>query len=92
MLTSHAIAREQLRLFDRIGDRAALSEDERRRVLLLSEQEWSAWLCLLHGGEVPRQPTLPVMLRRLGAASYRLAVIAERRRVMSRKVTLGGFL
>lgn len=78
MQTTYAIARDQFRIFDRIGDRIALSEDDRRRVLLLSDQEWSAWTRVLRGDEVPPEPPLPVMLRRLGAASHRLAVIAER--------------
>lgn len=78
MQTPYVIARDQLLIFDRIGDRIALSEEDRRRVLLLSEQEWSAWTRVPRGGEVPPEPPLPVMLRRLGAASHRLAVMAER--------------
>lgn len=78
MQTTYAIARDQIRIFDDYGDRIALSEDERRRLLLLSEPEWSAWNRVPRGGDVPSEPPLPVMLRRLGAASHRLAVLAER--------------
>jgi hypothetical protein len=53
------------------------SEDDRRRALLLSEQEWSAWSEFLDDGPLPAQPQLPVMLRRLGSASHRLAVMAD---------------
>lgn len=76
---SLSLARNQLRLFDGLGDRIALSEDERRRVLLLSEQEWTDWSRVKSGGPLPQNPTLPLMLRRLGAAAYRLEKMAERR-------------
>ena len=56
-----------------------LSDDEQRRVLLLSEQEWSDWSEFLQDGPLPVQPQLPVMLRRLGTASHRLVVMADRR-------------
>ena len=78
-LVAHAIARAQFRIFDGIGDRIALTEEERRRVLLLSPEEWSAWSRVPEGGPVPTQPVLPVMLRRLGSAAHRLAIVAERR-------------
>ncbi len=73
------IAREQFRMFDGIGDRIALTDDDRRRVLLLSDEEWSAWSRVPHGGELPRHPEVAVILRRLGTAAYRLAMVAERR-------------
>ena len=78
MPRTYAIARDQFLVFDRIGDRIALSDDDRRRVLLLSEREWSAWARVLRGDELPSEPPLSVMLRRLAAASHRLAVMAER--------------
>jgi hypothetical protein len=55
-----------------------LSDDARRRVLLLSEQEWAEWSDFCQDGPLPAQPKLPVMLRRLGSASHRLAVLADR--------------
>ena len=73
------IARNQFRIFERAGDEAALSEEARRRVLLLSPEEWSAWSHVNVGGALPNTPALPVMLRRLGAAAYRLEKMAERR-------------
>ena len=72
------LARNQLQVFNQLGEQMQLSEDDQRRVLLLSEQEWSAWSDFLQEGPLPAQPQLPVMLRRLGSASYRLAVIADR--------------
>lgn len=73
------ITRSQFRVFDGIGDCMAMSAEDRRRVLLLSPEEWSAWSRVPQGGPLPACPGLPVMLRRLGAASHRLTVVAERR-------------
>jgi hypothetical protein len=73
------IAREQFRMFDGIGDRIALTDEDRRRVLLLSDEEWSAWSRVPHGGALPKHPEVSVILLRLGAAAHRLAVVAERR-------------
>ncbi len=72
------LARNQFGVFDRVGNAITISDEDRRRVLLLSEQEWSAWAQVRDGGPVPAQPGLPVMLRRLGAATHRLTRIAER--------------
>jgi hypothetical protein len=77
--TVHDITRSQFRVFDGIGDRIAMTEEDRRRVLLLSPAEWSEWSRVPHGGPLPLEPGLPIMLRRLGAATHRLAVVAERR-------------
>ncbi len=72
------LARSQFRMFSEIGEQIHLSDEEQRRVLCLSEQEWADWSDFCHDGPLPAQPQLPVMLRRLGSASHRLAVIAER--------------
>jgi hypothetical protein len=72
------LARSQFQVFSQIGEQMQLSADDQRRVLLLSEQEWSDWSGFRQDGPLPAQPQLPVMLRRLGNASHRLAVIAER--------------
>jgi hypothetical protein len=72
------LARSQFEVFSQIGEEMRLSEEEQRRVLLLSEQEWADWADFLQDGPLPAQPQLPVMLQRLGNASHRLAVIAER--------------
>ena len=72
------LARSQFQMFSEIGDELQISEDDQRRVLLLSEQEWSDWSDFRHDGPLPAQPQLPVMLRRLGSASHRLAVMVDR--------------
>jgi hypothetical protein len=74
---SDAIARNQFRVFDRLGNETALSDEDRRRMLRLSGWQWLAWSALRNGGPVPEEPILPTMLRRLAEASYRLAVVAE---------------
>jgi hypothetical protein len=73
-----AIARSQFRMFDGIGGELTLTDEERRRMLRLSAQQWRAWSGLRNGGAVPHEPVLPVMLRRLGEATHRLAMAAER--------------
>ena len=78
-LATDNLARSQLQMFSAIGEQMQLSDDDQRRVLLLSEQEWADWSDFCHDGPLPAQPQLPVMLQRLGSASHRLAVMAERR-------------
>jgi hypothetical protein len=73
------LARNQFQIFNQLGEHMRLSEDEQRRVLLLSPQEWYNWSDFVHDGPLPAQPQLPVMLRRLGTASHHLAVLAERK-------------
>jgi hypothetical protein len=72
------LARSQFQVFSEIGEQMRLSDDDQRRVLLLTKQEWADWSEFRHDGPLPAQPQLPVMLRRLGNASHRLAVIADR--------------
>jgi hypothetical protein len=72
------LARSQFQLFSELGEQMQISDDHRRRVLLLSEQEWAQWSDFCQDGPLPSQPQLPVMLRRLGAASHRLATLADR--------------
>ena len=72
------LARDQFQMFSQLGEQMRLSQDDQRRVLLLSVQEWCNWADFVHDGPLPAQPQLPVMLRRLGNASHRLAVLAER--------------
>lgn len=72
------LTRSQFDVFSQLGQQMQLSEDDQRRVLLLSEKEWSDWIDFRHDGPLPAQPQLPVMLRRLGNASHRLAVMADR--------------
>jgi len=72
------LARSQFQLFSAIGEQMQLSDDDRRRVLLLSENEWTQWSDFCQDGPLPAQPQLPVMLRRLGSASHRLSTLADR--------------
>jgi len=73
------LARSQFQMFSQLGDEMRLTKDDQRRVLLLSPQEWADWSEFVEDGALPAQPQLPVMLRRLGSASHRLAVLADRR-------------
>ncbi len=77
----HAIARRQFDAFNEVGHGVRLNDEDRRRLLLMSPQEWSAWEAFLAGdGAPPPQPAVPVVLLRLAKASYRLAVRADRDR------------
>jgi hypothetical protein len=73
------LARSQFQMFSQLGKDMRLSKEDQRRVLLLSPQEWADWSDFVDDGALPAQPQLPVMLRRLGSASHRLAVLADRR-------------
>ena len=75
------LVRDQFRVFSQIGEQMRLSAEDRRRVLLLSEREWADWSDFLYDGPLPAEPHIPVMLCRIGKASHRLAVIAERQGV-----------
>ena len=77
------LIRDQLRVFSQIGERMRLRDEDRRRVLLLSEREWADWVDFLDDGPLPAQPHVPVMLCRIGEASHRLAVMAERQGMLA---------
>ena len=77
--TTDNLARSQFRIYRDLGDAARVAEEDRRRVLLLDQQEWSAWADFMNEGPLPANPPLPDMLQRLGRASYQLAVLAELR-------------
>jgi hypothetical protein len=74
-------AREQFLMFDGIAESTALTDEDRRRLLRLSDEEWSAWSRVPRGGELPAHPAVAVVLLRLGAAAHRLVVLAEDRAV-----------
>ncbi|HTI84333.1 MAG TPA: hypothetical protein VL614_28110 [Acetobacteraceae bacterium] len=78
-LANDKIARDQFQVFSSIGNEMQLTGDDQRRVLLLSDKQWADWSDFLQDGPLPAEPQLPVMLRRLGSASHRLAVLADRR-------------
>lgn len=77
--TTDNLARSQFQIYRELGDAMGMGEEERRRVLLLNRQEWTDWADFLNEGPLPAEPPLPVMLQRLGTASHRLALLAERR-------------
>ena len=56
----------------------SLDEERRRRILLLDRQQWPQWARFLRNGPLPAEPAVPVMLRRLAAATFRLAAVVER--------------
>jgi hypothetical protein len=72
-----SLARSQWRLYAGLGDQMQIDAEERRRVLLLDQRQWSDWEDFLRDGPLPTEPSLPVMLRRLGSASHHLALRAE---------------
>ena len=76
--TTDTLARDQFQVFSQLGEQMALSADDQRRVLLLSEEEWANWSDFVLDGPLPAEPRLPVMLIRLGHASHQLAVLADR--------------
>lgn len=78
------LARNQFQIYRELGDATGLGEEDRRRVLLLNQQEWTDWAEFLNEGPLPAEPPLPVMLQRLGHASHRLAVLAEQQRAAAR--------
>jgi hypothetical protein len=73
------LARNQFQMFSQLGEQMQLSADDQRCALLLSEQEWSDWSDFVADGPLPTEPQLPLMLLRLGSATHRLAVQADRR-------------
>lgn len=75
------LARQQWQLYREVGEEIRLDADESRRMLLLSEHEWAAWSEFAEDGDLPAEPPLPVMLRRLGSATWKLASLAQRQRV-----------
>lgn len=78
--TTDTLARQQWQLYRSVGEEMQINDEDRRRVLLLSEQEWTAWSDFAAEGDLPAEPPLPVMLRRLGSATWKLASLAERQR------------
>ena len=76
-----ALLRDQFYALDSVGVQLSLDQDRRRRILLIGRQDWLQWLRFLHDGPLPAQPAVPVMLRRLAAATFRLAALVERQAV-----------
>lgn len=76
--TAASLLRDQFRQLHIVGTQVNLDEERQRRLLLVSEQDWPQWSMFLRDGPLPTEPEVPVMLRRLGAATYRLATLADR--------------
>ena len=76
---TESLLRDQFDVLRNVGENVRLDAERQRRVLLLSPDDWSQWESFLHDGPLPPRPPAPVMLRRLGAANYRLAALADRR-------------
>ncbi len=74
-----AVLRDQFKTLDLVGRPLQLDEERQRRVLLIDRRDWPNWSTFLQDGPLPSHPEVSVMLRRLGAATYRLATLAERR-------------
>ncbi len=70
--------RNQFQTLDSVGAQLSLNEERQRRILLIGRQEWPQWSRFRRNGPLPAQPTVPVMLQRLAAATFRLATLAER--------------
>jgi hypothetical protein len=78
------LVRNEFRQLHIVATQVNLDEDRQRRLLLVSKTDWPDWSVFLRNGPLPAQPEVPVMLRRLGAATYRLAALAERQTVGGR--------
>jgi len=73
-----SLLRDQLRALELVGADIRLAPDRQRRVLLVTEEDWSGWSAFAQGGPLPAHPVAPVMLQRVAAVTYRLAVLADR--------------
>lgn len=76
--TTASLLRKQFRQLHLVGTRINLDEERQRRLLLVSKKDWPDWSKFLRDGPLPAQPEVPVMLQRLGAATYRVATLADR--------------
>jgi hypothetical protein len=76
--TAALLLRDQFRALHSVGATVNLDEERQRRLLLVSEQDWADWSVFLRDGPLPARPEVPVMLRRVGAVTYRLASLADR--------------
>ena len=72
------VLRDQFMTLHEVGQQLNLNAERERRVLLIDHSDWVRWAHFLQNGPLPAQPAVPVMLRRLAAATYRLAAVVER--------------
>ncbi len=82
--TAASLLRDQFRQLHIVGTQVNLDEERQRRLLLVSQQDWPDWSMFLRDGPLPARPEAPVMLRRLGATTYRLAALADRQAAVGR--------
>ena len=75
------LLRDQFHALRAVSAPLNLDEDRERRVRLVPERDWQGWATFLQDGPLPSRPHAAVMLRRLGAATYRLATLADRREI-----------
>ena len=73
-----SLLRTQFSALSQAGAPLNMDEDRQRRVLLVPERDWGDWSNFLRDGPLPPFPNAPTMLRRLGAATYRVASIVAR--------------
>jgi hypothetical protein len=77
-LHHEAMLRNEFRALRSVIEPLNMSQERQRRVLLLDQADWARWTTFLEDGPLPREPAVPVMLRRLAAATFRLAAVADR--------------
>ncbi len=75
-----SVVRAHFKAMRQLAATMALDEEKQRRVLLLSGRDWPNWSSFAEDGPLPPHPEPSLMLRRLGAATYRLASLSEKRR------------
>ena len=73
-----SLLRSQFNTLSLAGAPLNMDEDRQRRMLLVPERDWNDWANFLRDGPLPSRPSAPTMLRRLGAATYRVATLAAR--------------
>jgi hypothetical protein len=82
--TAASLLRDQFHHFRIVGKQVNLDEERQRRLLLVSKADWPDWSGFLRDGPLPARPEAPLMLRRVGAATYRLAALADRQAMARR--------
>ncbi len=66
------IARKAIDLLIGLAEQAGVDDATLRHQLRLSRSDWQQWLGVLRNGPLPSNPSVPQLLRHLGALSSRL--------------------
>ena len=74
---TETIVRDQFRSLKAVSETIGFNADRQRRALRMTAERWAEWSAFLLDGPLPAWPNLPIMLRMLGVASHRFAVLAE---------------